>query len=1581
MKTVPKLVPYSSEPPPGTPLKQDHPMKPDFFAVGGRHVLRNAVNGKIATPADNNTQLKDGGFGPASSAQWDGARMPNPGFSWQRIGSLTMRVRWVGSPSNYHAYFDSEGDSSHNIEAYGSGATSELDFSCWLADKPFTVANIDDGQWHTITINHDCTTGTQTSYCYMDGVLVDSISVYHSGTAAAECTELFFVQNGGGWNAATNLRMQYLMVHPRWLEPDEIVALHLNPWQLFEPQVIPTFKPGVTVNTSQLETATVTLTANVPQAVNTSDPNTSILPSATITTTANVPQAVTTTSTNVGDRFVRRHNSARTSTSNTTAADISFDTSVLLEGGYSWSSPEVTVDTAGKYLCIFDIGQVDLSGSARAVGTLVPSVNTTDQTRFRASHRYLRDSGGNHGASIGMAILDLSVNDDVKVRNPGALTPTDAVGNYGTNASYGGGFQMIRLPDTNFTHVERTADATEVGMSNINTTRPWVVGSGTWTKITYNSEVDDDDSLYPGTGGDVTLAANTKYLIVWGANIYGSAGLRQTHVVGLNIDGDRVQTASGYQRDADSQGPPMCGMYLHETGVSTETLYLEATCESEGGDAGTLNVADAFLQVLELPDSAEWIHVDNGATDSLDTALAGTTTWYDTPLSSTFRSDGDSNLSLDSTNDAVQNDSGETMPILAIGWHRWDRDAGSSGTRKMPWTRWDNGGAAVGYGIASAYSRGSQSTDDTWQAHYVAAATMDLANAADLSFQVQDEASGANSDMGVYASTSRYFLGVQVLNLDTLAVGENNTSQLGTATVTTTANVPSAVTTEANYSELAAATVSVTANAPQVVATENNIVSMATGTVTVVGYVPSATTTEKNVSETPSADVTLVGNAPSFEATEHHLSQPPDAAISVVAYAPQVVATEHKISELASATITLTANTLSVVALEARISQLASASVTLTANVPSADTTEAKVSLLESASVPLTAYAPSSVTTEKHISQLGSASLTLTDNDLSVVVTEKNVVELPFVYGDAFSSGFDEGFGGGSIILVPNVPTIDVAQANFSVLPSASVTLTANAPQAVTTEKHISELASASITLTANALQVVAEEGRVVILPASTVTLTANVPQVSTTENSISELASATLTLTAYTLQAVTEEGHVSQLPSADATLTANAPQATATEKHISELPSASVTVVEYALQVVALEARISQLESATVTLTEYTPSAVATEANIVTLPSASVTLSATVPSAVTTEARVSDLPSADLSWAVTAPQVVTTEKHISELGSATITLTANVPQAEVSESNDSEIGSAAVTLTAYGPETVVTEGEFVFLPQAAVTLTGYAPGTETTEKHISALESGTLTLQGSAPSAATTEKHIVELGSASLTLTEYVPQVVSTDSDVSQLPSAVLTWEVTAPQVVTTEKHISELPSAAVTLTGNVPQAVTSESNDSELQSATVTLTAYAPQAVSLEGNTVFLQAAAVTLTAYAVGTETTEKHIVEIPSATVDIVPNAPQVVASDKHISQLGSVDLTVATNAPQAVSTENTTCLLETDTLVLVAAGPTVISSDNQYSTLATALIALTANAPTIEFTGSELAGYNSPNIIDCSDIRRFILIKD
>ncbi len=594
----------------------------------------------------------------------------------------------------------------------------------------------------------------------------------------------------------------------------------------------------------------------------------------------------------VGQKFVRRHNAQRTSTANTTAADIDYDTAVFAEGGYTWSTPEVTVDTAGKYLIIGDFGEVAFN-STRAVGTLIPVVNATG-TEFpvgMATHRYLRNVTALQGASIGIGILDLAANDDVKIRNPAAtLGNIDAVGNYGCNAGVGGGVQMVRLPDGDFLHLERTADAAEVGVSDLNTTRPWLVSSGSWTKLTWPTEVSDDGGWHAASSGDVTLPANSKFLIVWSTSFYTTDASRNCMVTRLSVDGTIRQTGTGFHRDTASQGCPMVGMYLHETGGSAETLFLEGTQESQGADAGTPQFADGALQIMKLGSTVEWIHVDNSTTDSLTTALANTATWYDTPLSSTFRTFTGGDLSLDAGNDAVQNDSGGTMSVLAIGWQRWDRDATGNTSRKNMWSTWDNAGTRIAYGYAGAYSRGTDGgTDDTWQAHFTSAALMDVADTADLTLQVREPSVSANSDMGIYASTSRHFLGVQVLDLGTLISVDVTATP---ATIEVAADLPApTVTADALPTP---ATVDVPADVPAPTVTGTALASPAT--VDVPADVPAPSPTADALATTTTVDVPADVPAPTITAeavpTPATIDVPPEVpAPTVTAFALATPAT------------------------------------------------------------------------------------------------------------------------------------------------------------------------------------------------------------------------------------------------------------------------------------------------------------------------------------------------------------------------------------------------------------------------------------------------------------------------------------------------------------------------------------------------------------------------------------------------------------------------------------------------------------------------------------------------------------------
>ena len=289
--------------------------------------------------------------------------------------------------------------------------------------------------------------------------------------------------------------------------------------------------------------------------------------------------------------------------------------------------------------------------------------------------------------------------------------------------------------------------------------------------------------------------------------------------------------------------------------------------------------------------------------------------------------------------------------------------------------------------------------------------------------------------------------------------GENNTSQLATATLTLTNNAPQVVVTEKHISQLASASLIVTANVPDAIATENNYSTLPSASLTVTANAPQAVTTEKHLSTLPSATLTLTPNAPQAVTTEGEVSLLPSAALSLTPNIPQATATEKHISTLTSADITLTAQIPSAITTEKHISQIPSASLVVTANAPQAVTTQGEVSLLPSISLTLIPNAPQAVVTEKHISQLPSASLTLAPNAPQAVTTEAaaNTSQLPSA----------------SLTITANVPQAVTTEGEVSLLPSVALTLTNNAPQAVVTEKHISTLPSVNLTVTANAPQAV----------------------------------------------------------------------------------------------------------------------------------------------------------------------------------------------------------------------------------------------------------------------------------------------------------------------------------------------------------------------------------------------------------------------------------------------------------------------------------------------------------------------------
>lgn len=481
-----------------------------------------------------------------------------------------------------------------------------------------------------------------------------------------------------------------------------------------------------------------------------------------------------------GHRHVRRHNASRSSTSNSTAASLTYDTNVISpEGGLVYDGPGLTVDQDGVYILVYDLGQVDLGGSTRAVGTLVPRVNGVDQGAKRASHRYLRNSGGaQHNASFAVCMHKFNADEDWEVRVPGTLTVTDAVGNYGTNLGFGGGMQTIYLGNGNYTEIFANSNRTDIGETNAATTRPWLDTTPSMGNVVATNELYDDDDLWT-SGTDVDLKANTKYAIGWNLVGYSTDATRHNYFSRLRFnDSDNRQFTSAYQRNTSSQGSGQSGLYFYETGGSDETVRVQSTVEAESaGSIGTPVVNRFDIQVYELPSSAEWIEVTCGATDVHTSSLAGTSTWYNTPFSDVTREDGTGRLTLDGDSFSVKQSTGASIPVLCVGNLVWDRDTNTSTTRKAPWMGFQLDGSQLGYGISGGYSRGAAS-DETWLAAMVSVATFDLpSGGTGIRLTALDESNGSNNSMGVFSSGNEYFSYMQVLLLDTL--GTASPSMLG----------------------------------------------------------------------------------------------------------------------------------------------------------------------------------------------------------------------------------------------------------------------------------------------------------------------------------------------------------------------------------------------------------------------------------------------------------------------------------------------------------------------------------------------------------------------------------------------------------------------------------------------------------------------------------------------------------------------------------------------------------------------------------------------------------------------------------
>lgn len=467
-----------------------------------------------------------------------------------------------------------------------------------------------------------------------------------------------------------------------------------------------------------------------------------------------------------GERFVARQSAARGAVDNTVPGLLEFDTTVIVEGGYAFDGTEVEVDSAGRYLVIHGTGEVS-SGDERAVGTNSIAINGTSRgVHGLSTHRYVRNAGqASRGVSFGAAICELDEGDKIASRTDGDDFAS-AVGAYTTAADEGGGLQVIRLPIGDFTELELPQPA-DINVTDAASVRPW-------TDNTFNGS-----ALL-----NAQLAPNAKYLICWAVQFTNTNLTRCAGLARVSANGSVRQYGSAYLKDANSQGAAANGLFLYQAGDTAETLQLEATMEMDPV-LGVSQAKAASLQIFRLPQNTRWMHADADAATS-NTQRMENSNFLRLFLNREARAA--SSFVFNFVFNEIRNNTNATLPVLAIGWQNWDRQAQNS-ARKVPTTRIAIRDTPITYGWGGAYNRGNATgpESDAYHAAYSQAAMFDLpAGTNGVSFQARHIGGQPNHAMGIFGAGNRRYIGLQVLDLRDLDTG--NFAVLNTLTEREVAN-------------------------------------------------------------------------------------------------------------------------------------------------------------------------------------------------------------------------------------------------------------------------------------------------------------------------------------------------------------------------------------------------------------------------------------------------------------------------------------------------------------------------------------------------------------------------------------------------------------------------------------------------------------------------------------------------------------------------------------------------------------------------------------------------------------------------
>jgi len=412
-----------------------------------------------------------------------------------------------------------------------------------------------------------------------------------------------------------------------------------------------------------------------------------------------------------GEIAIYRQSAGGQNFTSTSLTDFPFDTQVREDDGYS-RSDNVTVELAeaGHYLVIYNCAfQMD-GGTYRSETTGEVVLDSTSLDPYGISSGYIRrTSGYTEAVQFAATIIDADAEDGLKVQIKRTDSNTAVACDVTADLS---GLQTLKLKDDWAYFRAKTTTSQNVAVSGgAPSVWPWAVSDcGTWTSINWITEDEKDTGFtHTASSSTITLDDAGHYLICASVECQNThASTRHNHVSRVVVNGVTYQYATGYQRGSNGcQNAVSTHFLIVESTGASQVLTIDVAQEGQS-TADHLDMVAAGVTVVKLPDTGDYVRVWEDADHDHNSA-----TFDAVDFTRESEKDTGSFTHSTSTNPSRVEVEVDDDYLFCAGFLQGK--TGDNGTRKQPETRWRvNGTDELQYGGASAYTRGAQSSTDTY---------------------------------------------------------------------------------------------------------------------------------------------------------------------------------------------------------------------------------------------------------------------------------------------------------------------------------------------------------------------------------------------------------------------------------------------------------------------------------------------------------------------------------------------------------------------------------------------------------------------------------------------------------------------------------------------------------------------------------------------------------------------------------------------------------------------------------------------------------------------------------------------------